>query len=472
MEKGDNTMEEQQRNQRQPNPRRKKKTQIEIFKEVYLPAIIACTTLILILVFIIGSIVHAIQRNQFTEQLNQQASIAEEHRQALQRQEAEQLLAEADILSQHYDYDGAIALLDSFSGDSSKFPQLAEKRLEYSNAKNALVLWENPHHVLNLSFQLLIADPARAFSDSTYGTSYNRNFITTDEFSRILQQLYENDYILISLSDLMADGQVKDLYLPENKKPVILTQTQVNYYTYMTDSDGDKLPDANGDGFASKLIIDSNGNLTCEMVDASGQTVTGSYDMIPILDAFVTTHPDFSYKGAKAVLAVTGYDGLFGYRTNANATSFDLSEQRALAMSVVEKLRSTGYELACYTYENKAYGSITADKIQSDLNMWRAEVAPILGNVDTLVFARNSDIASASTAYSGDKYDILHAFGFKNYLGFCTNGKPWLSLENTCIRQGRLMVTGSNLAHKASWFDGIFDPTSVLDTESRGTIPS
>ena len=80
--------------------------------------------------------------------------------------------------------------------------------------------------MLNLSFQLLIADPERAFRDETYGVSYKNNFVTTTEFANILQQLYENDYILISLDDIYhmeTDelGQTylssKDLYLPQGK---------------------------------------------------------------------------------------------------------------------------------------------------------------------------------------------------------------------------------------------------------------
>ena len=36
----------------------------------------------------------------------------------------------------------------------------------------------------------------------------------------------------------------------------MLTETNANYYTYMTDSDGDGMPDAGGDGFASRLCFD------------------------------------------------------------------------------------------------------------------------------------------------------------------------------------------------------------------------
>ena len=457
-------------NKRLPNPRRRKRSKTQIFKETYLPAIIAGLALILIVVFIIGSITRAIQRKNKEKQEQRDASIAASIAKNEQDDQAAELLSTASKLAMIFDYENAISILDSFTGDLNDYPELTQKRQQYASALNELELWEDPSKVLNLSFQLLIADPARAFKDVKYGNSYNKNFVTIDEFSKILQQLYENNYILISLDDLD-----QELRLPKGKKPLILTQTQVNYYTYMTDSNGDKLPDSGGAGFASKLIIDANGNLACEMIDASGQTITGAYDMVPILEAFIETHPGFSYKGARAILAVTGYDGLFGYRTNASAKNFFGSaqyEQEVLgATQIAEALRNAGYEIACYTYENAAYGSYSASQVSSDLDEWTAEVSPILGVVDTLVYARNSDIAGRNTSYSGEKFTILSEFGFTRFLGFCTNGKPWYSPQDTYVRQGRILVSGSNLAHHSDWFAGIIDPQTVLDP-ARGTIPS
>lgn len=464
-------MEEQQRPEERPaNPRRRQRSQAQIFKEAYLPAIIAGTALLLILVFIIGSIVRGVQRNKLEQQASLAASSSIAAEQDRLNQEAAALAQEAAALAAHYDYQNALHVLNSFQGDISQFPNLSQKYDEYTNAQNALVLWSDPGQVLNLSFQLLIADPGRAFRDETYGTSYNRNFITTGEFSAILQQLYDNGYILVRLSDIAGE-----LYLPADKKPLILTQTQVNYYTYMTDSDGDKLPDGGGDGFASKLVLDEQGNFTCEMVDSSGQTVTGDYDLIPILEAFIQEHPDFSFKNARAILAVTGYDGLFGYRTNPQAQSTfgaeNYNEQCSGATAIIEALKNTGYELACYTYGNIGYGASTSEQILADLEKWRTEVSPILGDTDILVYAKNSDITSSTAAYSGDKFDTLKSFGFTRYLGFCNDGKPWFASDISCIRQGRLMVTGSNIAYHPEWFTGIFDTASVLDS-TRGTIPS
>jgi hypothetical protein len=469
-------MEEQQRPDERPaNPRRRQRSRAQIFKEAYLPAIIAGIAILLILIFIIGSIVRSVQRNKQEIQASLEASSSQAAELERLNREAAALAQDAAAFAAHFDYESALQILNSFQGDISQFPELSQKFDEYTKAQSELVLWNDPSQVLNLSFQILIADPARAFRDAIYGTSYNRNFVTTGEFSTILQQLYDNGYILVSMSDITDGTTPKELYLPSGKKPLLLTQTQVNYYTYMTDSDGDKLPDKGGAGFASKLILNEQGQFTCEMVDSSGQTLTGDFDLVPILERFIRSHPDFSYKNARAILAVTGYDGLFGYRTNPQAQSFfgvdNYNQQCQAAAEIIDALKRTGYELACYTYANIAYGGSTAEQIGADLDKWRTEVIPILGDVNMLVYARNSDITGNTAPYSGGKYDTLKSSGFTHYLGFCTDGKPWFTADDSCIRQGRIMVSGSNIAYHPEWFAGIFNTATVLDN-TRGTIPT
>ena len=468
-------MDEQQFEKSPVNPRRRKRTKMQIFKEAYLPVIIAGIALILILVFIIGSIVRAVQNHNLNAQIAREESIAAEQLSQAQAQEAANILTQSTLLAAQCDYDKAIALVNGFSGNLADYPELSDALTQYENAKENLVLWGDPNQVVNLSFQPLIADSQRAFSDGTYGTSYNRNYVTTGEFQKILQQLYENGYMLVRLSDITSENGPMELYLPNGKKPLIITQTHVNYNTYMIDGDGDKLPDKDGDGFASKLILDDNGNLSCQMVDAQGDTVTGDFDLVPILESFIETHPGFSYRGAKAILAVTGYDGLFGYRTSPAAeehfgVAFHDAEVEG-AQQIVEALRDRGYELACYTYDNEPYGNYTAGQIQAELAKWQTEVTPILGETDIFVFCRNSDIAPNGSAYSGDKFQAIQSLGFKYYLGFCDNGTPSYSAHGNYIRQGRILVTGSNMAYQKAWFEGIFDPDAVLES-ARGAIPS
>lgn len=429
------------------------------------------------IIFAIGSI------NRSNEKREQERleSIAAEESLAAQRvlyeQEAAQLMVEADALAKVYDYEGAIATLDKFTGNIYDFNDLLSRRDGYVQAMDSLVAWNDPGQIVNLGFHLLIADGKKAFSDDIYSSTYRWNFITTKEFSGILAELYDNGYVLVSLDDIVqmtvnTDGSISysagTVYLPEGKKPIMISQTQVNYFTYMTDGNDDGLPDKNGDGFASRLVLDRNGKLTCEMVNSSGDTVTGAYDLVPILEEFIASHPDFSYKGARATLAVCGYDGLFGYRTDPEtATKIGedfYQEQLAQVPAVIQALKDAGYILACNTYDNIAYGTKELADIQEDLVSWKNEVTPIMGQLNILAYAKNSDIAAHDEPYEGEKFDALKNAGFSFFMGFCDEGQQsWIEIHDTYVRQGRLMVLGSNLKNNGSMFEGIFDADEVID---------
>ncbi len=471
-------------NPRPVNPRRRKRTRMQIFKEVYLPVIIAGAALLMILIFIIGAIVRGVQKNKAEKEASIASSIALEEEQERLAQECQQLLLDAERLFTEYNYQGALDALNSFSGDVSQYPAINDAIVKYEAAIDSLVAWNDPSQVVNLSFQMLMADPEQSFAHSTYGSAFNKNYVTTAEFSRILDELYNNGYVLVNIDDLFTattgvDGTAtyaaNTLYLPEGKKPLMLTQTNVNYNIYLVDGDGDMLPDKDGAGFACRFVLDADGSVTCERIDRDGQTVTGDFDLVPILDNFVETHPDFSYKGAKAVLALTGYNGLFGYRTNTGAEEFfgmDVyNEAVGQAIQIANALQESGYELACYTYENVPYGEYSASMLETDLNKWLAECLPILGQVDTMVFAQQSDITNTDI-YSGDKFTTLQNAGFRYYLGFTTDGNPWSIIGTDYVRQGRILVSGSNMAHNSQWFDELFNIEYVLDRELRGEIPS
>ena len=466
----------EQHNERPNRPRRRKRTQFEIFKETYLPAAIVCAALLLIVIFIIGSISHAVQRNKLEHNRQEAQAQALLDEQKMLREKVDAALAQADMLAESISFDEAISLLDALPEITHNYQDVAAKRAELVALKQSLVLWEDNSRVLNLSFQLLIADSQRAFNDPSYGTSYKDNFVTTEEFTNILQELYENNYILVSLDDIievspLGDGVIyegKQLYLPAGKKPLIITQTNVNYNTYMIDSDGDKLADKGGDGFASRLVIDDNNMLSCEIVHADGTVDTGAYDLVPILESFIATHPDFSYKHARAILAVTGYDGLFGYRTTAAAEAHFgadyCQKEREAVTEIVQKLRNCGYEIACYTYGNTAYGTSDLLTINGELDKWSTETMQLLGECDVIAFAKNSDISNTSTLYSGDKFNALYNAGFRYFLGFSNDGKPWSVCSDTYMRQGRILVSGSNMKNHTDWFTGIFDVSAVLDS--------
>ena len=86
-------MDEQNvQNQRPTNPARRKRSNVQVFKEVYLPVIIAGVAAVFILVFITGSIVRAVQKNKLEKQASIAASESLAAEQARLAEEAQQLL--------------------------------------------------------------------------------------------------------------------------------------------------------------------------------------------------------------------------------------------------------------------------------------------------------------------------------------------------------------------------------------------
>ena len=463
------------------NPRRRRrKSRSQIFKEVYLPPLLVCVCLIMVLTFVLGSVSNTIERYQIDKK-NQQSQLDASISQAeLLAAQSEQILMEAEKLAAGYDYDKAIEKLESI-GDLTQHPDVAAKRAAYETAKNSLVEYKDPTLIPNLSFHVLIEDMTRAKQDAELGGKYNKNFVTTGEFSKILNQLYNNGYVLVDFGSFIAantdlDGKQKymvdPILLPEGKKPVMLTETMVNYFEYMVDGDGDHRADAKGDGFANKLVIDGNGDIKAEYIDASGQTLVGNYDFVPILEDFIAQHPDFCYRGARAILAVTGSQGVFGYRCNSSYIStvsqqyYD--EQVAGAKEITNALRDKGYTIACFTYKNDAYGKLSVAQIQADMTSWTSQVVNVIGPVDTFVFAQMSRLTEYGA--NSNAFQVMYSSGFRYFIS--NDATPYTEVNDSYVRQNRLMVTGENMQHKSSMFAGLFDTNAVLELSTRGSVPT
>ena len=429
-------------------PGKMDKQQKRLFKNDVLPILIGGAACVLCVVFMVGSLSRAFTADE-RQQAALEASSAQAELEAAAVAEIQNTLNTAAIQAAQYDYQGAIATLDSYKDDITGRKltmEMLTAREQYVAAMNGLVAWEDPTTIPNLSFHVLIEDADRAYANRNYGSSYKKNFITTQQFSAILESLYANNYVLVTLDNVIdavtdADGKTtyvaKPLYLPEGKTPIMMTETLVNYFGYMVDGNGDGTPDAGGSGFAHKLVIQS-GEIKAEYIDAAGNTQIGDYDLVPILDSFVKTHPDFSYHGAKAILAVTGSEGVFGWRTNEDASL------ASGAKDVVEVLRATGYQIACNSYSNQDYGTTSLSAISAELEKWNQEVAPIVGEVEIMVIARGGSIAVPNDLTGSNSRFAL----------ICEKGYPFVidaslvhnaRLDENFFYQGRLMVTGSEL---------------------------
>lgn len=386
---------------------------------------------------------------------------------------------EAEVLAAMYDYDAAIAVLQALENYES-IPAVTNLIASYETAKGALVRWSDNTQITHIFFHSLIYDTDLAFSSSK-ASDYNQNMATIDEFNQIIQTLYDKGYVLVGLHDiaemqLQEDGSYvmvsKEIWLPEGKTPFVLSQDDVCYYEYMT-----------GHGFASRLIVDENGNVRTEMDMADGTTQVGAYDLIPLIDDFISEHPDFSYRGAKGIVALTGYNGIFGYRTSEysyGATNPDLytnpniEADRETAAAVAQALRDSGWEIASHSWGHPYLGSCSWERFVWDCDTWEAEVESIVGDVDIMIFPFGEDVGSwRGYEDTNERYQYLKSLGF-NYFCNVDSSVAWVQITGSYFRQGRRNIDGTRMYEAIVATDrlsDLFDASEIFDPARPVPVP-
>ena len=375
---------------------------------------------------------------------------------------AEALLEQAELLAAGYDYDGAIALLQSDESLAND-PAAAEAIARYEATKATLVEYDISQ-VTHVFFHTLIMDNQKAFDGDNMERGYNQMMTTKSEFLKILQSMYDRGYVLVRLHDLAYEEIAEDgtarfvkgsIMLPEGKKAFVMSQDDVCYYEYME-----------GDGFASQVIIGDDGKPTCEMVMDDGSVQVGSFDLIPLLEDFIQEHPDFSYKGARAVIAFTGYNGILGYRTAASYSDSPTYEQdRAAAAAVAQNLRDNGWG-------HRNMGTISYEAFVADTDKWEAEVESLIGPTDIILFPFGSDIGDWHPySANNDRFNYLKSVGFR-YFCNVDSSKYWVQLGEDHLRQGRRNLDGYRMYYDLIETDpsklklnDLFDVAEVFDPE-------
>lgn len=301
------------------------------------------------------------------------------------------LIAEADRLALGHFYAEAVELLESepelvtydgHSGGNVTGSAITLKIDEIKEKKGVLVRYEG--HVEHIFFHSLIIYPELAFDD--YGhpaNGYNMWMATVREFKAMLPELHSRGYVLYPLNEFIEGDpdnpgkvKLKDIYLPPGKKPLVISVDDVNYYDYMKP-----------DGFANRLVLGEDGRVWTEVVTMEGETVlTRDGDVMPILDDYVAMHPDFSWRGAKGTLALTGYQGALGYRITD-----DLPEEavwQGQVKAVADALKADGWLFACHSYTHNGYfrtGKVTMQQMQYDTDRWKEKIAPWVGETDIYI---------------------------------------------------------------------------------------
>ncbi len=395
-------------------------------------------------------------------------------------EEGKKILARADKMAAQYNYDKAIKYLkEQPEYENTKAFQKAVT--EYENTRATCV--EYPlEEVTHVFFHTLIVDTSKAFDGDSDEAGYNQMMTTVSEFNKIIRSMYDKGYVLVSPHDMAKvneDGTMSrgKIMLPPGKKAFVLSQDDVSYYHYM-----------DGDGFASRMVLDKNGNVKCEYKEDDGSVSVGDYDMVPLLDSFVKKHPDFSYRGRKGILAMTGYNGVFGYRTDSayktgknlqdnqkefleNNPDFNFDEEVKDAKKIAEALKKSGWEFASHTWGHKNATESSVEELQADNEKWEKNVAPILGKTDMIIFAFGADIGNWEN-YSMDnpKFAYYKSRGYNYYCNVDSN-QYWIQITDEYFRQGRRNLDGYRMYYNPDMVSDLFDVSEVWDSSRPTPVP-
>ncbi|WP_438446776.1 polysaccharide deacetylase family protein [Gorillibacterium sp. sgz5001074] len=319
-----------------------------------------------------------------------------------------------------------------------------------------LVAYDGP--VEHIFFHPLVVYPERAFDGDRMSAGYDDWFVTVPEFKSILSDLYANGYLLVDIRSLYeevpgdGDGgtenvlRLRKLRLPDGKKPLVLSVDDLNYYTYMRQN-----------GNAYKLVLDEEGRTAAYSVDGAGrERVSREDELVPLVDAFVEEHPDFSFEGAKGVLAVTGYEGLLGYRTDlTDAPGYE--SEKAAALRVVARLKDTGWSFASHSWGHPDAAKADAARLAQDTARWKREVEPLTGPTPVYIYPYGSRLS-----HGDPKFRILAEAGFRFFCG--VGPSPYLKADGSAVEMDRRHVDGVALRTQGARLAPLFDAKKAFDS--------
>ena len=335
--------------------------------------------------------------------------------------------------------------------------------------------WGPNQVVEHLFFHPVIAYPELAFDGDSQEKGLDDYMVTATEFSRILESVYQRGYVLVDIADVWSETTDENgnavmvrntLYLPEGKKPLILSYDDTNYYEYMLEN-----------GFAYKLILGEDGKIASWGKDPQGnEVVSRDLDAIPMLDKFVEEHPDFSPFGAKACLSVTGYQGILGYRTQTDKTVEWTDEMEAFRQSeiqavkpIIAELKRTGWTFGSHTFGHIRLDSCSMEKVQSDTQRWFDEVGSLVGPTNVLFYPHGSRPDGDDWKQTGPVFQYLQGQGFRILCSVGIESFSAIKKDISAVICDRLHPDGTTLRSKYvdQRYGQFYDVREIFDWDAR-----
>ncbi|MBO7408136.1 MAG: polysaccharide deacetylase family protein [Clostridia bacterium] len=291
---------------------------------------------------------------------------------------------------------------------------------------------------------------------------------TTVEYVRLLENLYAKNYVLIDANYIFdyvwRDGNLianlkKTVKLPKGKTGIIISCDNVCFPE-----------DEHGTGRIDKIVV-YNGHIASYTLMKDG-TEEYSYerDVCDITEQFCLKHPDFSFAGARLMLAVSGNAGILGYRTDTRYASkgYDVEKERAEAREVIKYLKEHGFYFGCHSYAHLDLSTLTGDKLKKDFDSWNTQVKPLIGYTPFYVYPFGTWVEYGTEQYSkliSEGFHVMYGTSMNEIL--CNGTYKHRDVGN--IYGERFIYCGKTLIAYANKgvFEKYADPYELYDNEGR-----
>ncbi len=322
----------------------------------------------------------------------------------------------------------------------------------------------------HLVIKPLIVDPVTAFDRDPYAAAAFDTMLTTLEFERILEALYANDYILVDQSRLMTGaGERFALELPEGKKPLVLVLEGLNYFVTRRAT-----------GNCWDLQLDASGQVCGVWPGPDGNLIVRrESEAVGILDAFVEAHPDFSFDGAKGLITLSGYEGVFGRVTDPDQLDdknralaalgypelvlgpADYEANRTQVQAIIRQLLRTGWQIGTSTYGMINLQNASLEQVQSDWAKWQSQIESLTGPVTALSFPNGAVLQA-----DDPRRQFLEGQGIRVFSGL--GATPYIVRNEHTVYTDKVQVSGFSLTHPGLYrLERFFEASLVIDQEAR-----
>jgi len=320
--------------------------------------------------------------------------------------------------------------------------------------------------LLNIFFHPLIARPEIAFKGNMK-EHFLEWFVTADEYKKILYELYIRNYVLVDIKEFytvtytnnVKTVEAKEILIPEGKKPVILSVDDLSYYEHCRKN-----------GVVHKLVLDQNGNIAAWTDTpsgggaSSGGEISYDLDIITITEDFIKSYPNFSIRGAKGIIALTGYEGILGYQTQGEKSkTAGYQKEKENAIVIVNKLKELGWRFASHSWGHLNMPKTPMSWFTNDNRLWDKEVKPILGETDLYIYPFGAALENIE-----EKHKILRDRNFNLFFGVGAGYGYKIGPRSEYIYLSRRNIDGNYFRLFRNSDKKLFDIDKVMDKKNRG----